>query len=132
MGQVEKEKKKNCFRYHFGPTRARAFPKNSKNNIQKIKKTSFSLHFQLNRAKTGQKRGQKNSFQASFVPDLALSNPKKFKKFKNVILTSFLAKLGQERKKKRKKNSFQVPFLLDLGWSIPKKIQKNSKNFIYN
>ena len=45
-------------------------------------------------------------------------------KLKNVILASFLAKLGWDTVRK-KKNSFQLPFLLDPCWSILKKIKNN-------
>ena len=41
-----KKRKKKSFRVPFQPDRARAFPKNSKNNIQKIKKR----HSRLTRA----------------------------------------------------------------------------------
>ena len=70
------------------------------------------------------------------MPDPCWSNPKflkkKFKNLKNVILASFLAKLGRDRSKMRiKKISFWESFLLNPGWSIPKKNSKKKKKNIY-
>ena len=55
---------------------------------------------------------------------------KKFKKFKNLFPTLFLAKTGWGTPRKRKKKFyFRIPFMLDRGKEIPKKIAKKLKKF---
>ena len=54
----------------------------------------------------------KNYRSVSFVPDVQYEIAKKFKKLKNIIMTSFQAKIGWKRPKKREnKNYRSVPFL---------------------
>ena len=57
------------------------------------------------------KEENKNYRSVSFLPDVYYKIPKKLKKLKNIIMTSFQAKNRLERPRKREKKNYRsVPF----------------------
>lgn len=72
-----------------------------------------------------------------FLPNLGWSFPKNFKKlskkkFKNVILASFLAKPSQDRPKKRKKKNINAQPRLEHSKKNSKHIVKKFKQFFFS
>ena len=60
------------------------------------------------------KEENKNYRSVSFLPDVYYKIPKKLKKLKNIIMTSFQAKNRLEMPRKREKKNYRfVPFLPD-------------------
>ena len=73
-------------------------------------------------------RENKNYRFVSFQPEEQKKIPKKFKKFKNTIMASLLAKIGWKRLRMREnKNYPSVPFLPEARQKILKKGKKIKK-----
>ena len=126
----QKRDKKISFQVMFLLDRSWSIPKKNSIKIQKLKKKkkrrSHSI-FISRQCRSGQAQKGRKKFRSKyrFYPTRAEAFRKKLKKLKNVILASFVEKMGPGQVEKEKKRILhREPFLPELGLSIPKIEQK--------
>ena len=113
-------------------TRNREFQNNSK-KIKNIEKHHYDFFSSQNGTGHAENEKKKLSFQSVTTwPGIENSKKiaKKFKKLKNIIMSSFEAKMVQEWSRNREKKKIIVPISSFSNWNREwkKKLQKNSKN----
>ena len=130
--RMRKSENKNYRSVPFLPDAKQKFRKEQQKNSEN-QKIPLWLHFNPKQVGIGQEK-QKIKIIVPFRSYPALNRKlkkiaKKFKKLKNTITGSFLAKIGRKRPRKtQNKNYRSVSFLTGTKQKIQKKKQKNSKN----